>query len=209
MPIRSTGVLLLGAAFLAACFPLEPDSADPDASIAADSLDTPVTEPIEPVSVQSRRAEIDWAQAQADFAARDLPEDGDAFGVASGGTSPSVPVLLPSQPITAASADGRPSFKVVPLADGYYAVFDGEAYDMIINGSDRLAPHNAGDPSLDPEAFRFEETITGAQVSFKRYGASYLVEFNCNGRRPGPDGNCVDEPEAIAAVQDLLISGTQ
>lgn len=200
--------------FLSACFPLEEESAEiappPDAGNVEEMTDAVDDDPEEiTAAAASIRSEIDWETARQDFANRDVSDDANMFGIASGGESPSVPVLLPSRPVTAASADGTPSFKVIPMNDGYYAVFDGEAYDMIINGSDRIAPASAGDPSLDPEAFRFEETITGAQVSFKRYGASYLVEFNCNGRPPGPGTNCIDEEGAVAAVQDLLVAETQ
>lgn len=209
IPLAATACLLL-----AGCFPMEEEPTGPlpaeDVVINEVAEDPVDPEPLDiSTAAATDRAVIDWEQARQDFATRDLSDDSSTFGIASGGDAPSVPVLLPTRPITTASADGSPTFKVVPMNDGYYAVFDGEAYDMIINGSDRIAPASAGDPTLDPAAFRFEETITGAQVSFKRYGASYLVEFNCNGRPPGPDSNCIDEDEAVAAVQDLLVAETQ
>ncbi|MEL7541420.1 MAG: hypothetical protein AAGJ51_10995, partial [Pseudomonadota bacterium] len=55
----------------------------------------------------------------------------------------------------------------------------------------------------------FEETMTGAQVSFSRYGASYLVEFMCNDPATAIKGSCVTEAEAIAEVEKLLIAGTR
>ena len=52
---------------------------------------------------------------------------------------------------------------------------------MIINGTDRLtAAPGRGDVATDTE-LRFEDTMTGSQVAFSRYGASYLVEFACKG----------------------------
>lgn len=214
MKIHTFTVATTACLLLASCFPMEDEVTEP--APAEDVVINEVVEDLvdpEPLEISTAnigdRAEIDWEQARQDFATRDLSDDSSTFGVASGGEAPSVPVLLPTRPITTASADGSPTFKVIPMNDGYYAVFDGEAYDMIINGSDRIAPASAGDPTLDPSAFRFEETITGAQVSFKRYGASYLVEFNCKGRPPGPDSNCIDEDAAVAAVQDLLVAETQ
>lgn len=214
MQTQSISLAMASCLLLAGCFPMEEEATEPapvEDALSTDIVDDSVDpEPLEIQTADSSvKAEIDWEQARQDFATRDLSDDATTFGIASGGDAPSVPVLLPTRPITTASADGGPTFKVIPMNDGYYAVFDGEAYDMIINGSDRIAPASAGDPTLDPEAFRFEETITGAQVSFKRYGASYLVEFNCKGRPPGPDSNCIDESEAVAAVQDLLVAETQ
>ncbi|MEL7548056.1 MAG: hypothetical protein AAGJ84_15490 [Pseudomonadota bacterium] len=215
MTYHSALAVIAASALLVGCFPLEEETSDltpEDTMTFADPApemepDSSAEESIEVAS--ARKADIDWAAARAEYAGQPLPAETDAFGIASMGSAPSVPVLLPTAPIRAASSDGTPSFKVMPMNDGYYAVFDGEAYDMIINGSDRITPIRADEPGLDPEALRFEETVTGAQVSFKRFGAAYLVEFNCNGRPPGPDLNCVTEDEAIAAVQDLLVAGTQ
>lgn len=148
-------------------------------------------EPAAPAStLERKRATIDWNQARADYAARDTEDDGMAQ-VASG-SSIAVPVLLPDTPVSVASTgDGGLQFR--PLADGYFAVKEGEIYDMIINGTDRLIarPEDTG-ASSDTE-LRFEETITGAQVSFSRYGASYLVEFMCNDPATAAKGSCVNE----------------
>lgn len=128
--------------------------------------------------------------------------------VASAG-SPAVPVLLPDEPIGIASAGGEEALQFRPLADGYFAVKKGEIYDLIINGTDRLVASPEGAGAASDTELDFEETMTGAQVSFSRYGASYLVEFMCNDPATASKGSCVSEAEAVAEVEKLLIAGTR
>ncbi|MEL7232673.1 MAG: hypothetical protein AAGJ85_09205, partial [Pseudomonadota bacterium] len=73
----------------------------------------------------------------------------------------------------------------------------------------RLGPTPPGAQPIPENAFRFEETMTGAQVSFKRYGASYLVEFACKDPDAVVTELCVTEAQALSAVNDMLIAGTQ
>lgn len=167
-----------------------------------------VEDVVERASVTLKRAEIDWEAARADYAAREIMPDDNTFSVASE-TALSVPVLLPSAPISTASVGEDDGMQFRPLADGYYAVYPGEAYDMIINGTDRLAVAPGRGLTPTDTALRFEETMTGAQVSFSRYGASYLVEFACKSADDAKGDGCVSEAAAKAAVQDLLLAGTQ
>lgn len=161
-----------------------------------------------PNNVAERKtASIDWNAARTDFAARDSADDAMAQ-VASAG-SPVVPVLLPDEPVGIASAGGEEALQFRPLADGYFAVKKGEIYDLIINGTDRLVAAPGGDGAASDTELVFEETMTGAQVSFSRYGASYLVEFMCNDPATAAKGSCVSEAEAVAEVEKLLIAGTR
>ncbi|MDJ0921811.1 MAG: hypothetical protein QNI84_11840 [Henriciella sp.] len=154
----------------------------------------------------AKRADIDWQAAQADFATRDISSD-DSVTIANITEDPQVPVLLPVGPIAPASVTGGERPKVVPVADGYYASYPGGDYDMEINGTDRLvAAPGRGLTATDTD-LRFEETMIGAQVSFSRYGASYIVEFTCNNARPNE--TCISEEEAIAAVNELLVARTR
>lgn len=193
---------------LAGCGPLAPYSEDRDAA------ETPAPQQLAPEAPQAqpepvpqpRRAEIDWNAARTDFAAVQA-ENPDAMAVvASGPNAPPVPVILP-QMAGIASNDGSLEFR--PLGDGYFALVRGETYDMLINGTDRLGPKPPGAPALSENDFRFEENMTGAQVSFKRYGASYLVEFACKDPDARVTDPCINETEALAAVRDMLIAGTQ
>lgn len=186
------------------------ESADPAPVEIAEAETPPAAEPelVPPSNVAERKtATIDWTAARADFAARDT-DDGGMAQVASSG-APAVPVLLPDEPIGIASAGGEDALQFRPLADGYFAVKKGETYDMIINGTDRLVvqPGSAG-ITIDSDLV-FEETMTGAQVSFSRYGASYLVEFMCNDPATATKGSCVSEADAVAEVEKLLIAGTR
>jgi len=95
------------------------------------------------------------------------------------------------------------------MADGYFAVQKGETYDLIINGTDRLIARTDANASASDTPLRFEETLTGAQVSFSRYGASYLVEFMCKDPGTAAKGSCVSEEDALTEVEKLLISGTR
>lgn len=149
-------------------------------------------------------ASIDWAAAQRDFANQDTEGDG-LVGVASTNNVP-VPVLLPEIDFQIAS-DGPPPLNFTQTPDGYVAVVKDNDYDIIINGTDKLIVASDRAPLPTPEDLRFEETMIGSQVSFSRYGASYLIEFAC--KDAAPSENCVTEEEAIQAVEDLLLAGTQ
>ena len=43
---------------------------------------------------------------------------------------------------------------------------------------------------------QFQETLTGAQVSFQRYGASYLAEFMCKAPDTASRGSCISAEAA-------------
>ena len=203
---------------LAACEPLvrvptaETDTPPPaEAEVVEQAETTPPSNELVQVSsagstAETKTATIDWTQARQDFASRDSDDNG-MVQVASVG-SPAVPVLLPDEPVTIAST-GESSLDFRPTADGYFAVRKGEIYDMIINGTDRLVVRPGSQGTATDSPLRFEETMTGAQVSFSRYGASYLVEFMCKDPATAIKGSCVSEDEAVAEVEKLLIAGTR
>lgn len=203
---------------LAACEPLvrvptaETDTPPPaEAEVTEQAETTPPSTELVQVSsagttAETKTATIDWTQARQDFASRDSDDNG-MVQVASVG-SPAVPVLLPDEPVTIAST-GESSLDFRPTADGYFAVRKGEIYDMIINGTDRLVVRPGSQGTAIDSPLRFEETMTGAQVSFSRYGASYLVEFMCKDPATAIKGSCVSEDEAVAEVEKLLIAGTR
>ena len=80
---------------------------------------------------------------------------------------------------------------------------------MVINGTDRLVARPGVSAEATETGLEFEETMTGAQVSFSRYGASYLVEFMCNDPATAMKGSCISEADAVAEVEKLLIAGTR
>jgi hypothetical protein len=161
--------------------------------------------PVRPETVTAG-SRIDWEAARRDLAARPLEEREASFSIQSGGDAPPVPVFLPSAPVSVQG--GEVAIRFQPTNDGYYAFFPGDAYDIIVNGTNVvfLSPGEAPQPR--PETYTFATTTTGASVTFSRYGADYLVEFECKVFTAGQP-NCITEDEALAFARDLALSGTR
>lgn len=216
--MRKLWVPLLAGIALSACDQIaqvtsQDSETPPPAEVVEEQTETTEAEPdvtavpVERNIAERKTATIDWNAARADFAARDT-DDGVMAQVASSG-APAVPVLLPDEPVGVASAGGEDALQFRPLADGYFAVKKGDIYDMIINGTDRLVAKPGSEGGAIDTELVFEETMTGAQVSFSRYGASYLVEFMCKDPATAIRGSCVSEADAVAEVEKLLIAGTR
>ncbi|MFN7164733.1 MAG: hypothetical protein ACK4P2_07930 [Hyphomonas sp.] len=204
---------LLGAALmLTGCdrvFQRSGDTAEPGTVIAGSDEDTVAGTVDLPVRAESTAsgAVIDWEAARRDLAARPLESREGSFQVQSGGDAPPVPVFLPSGPVAAQSGDVAVRFQ--PTSDGYYAFFPSETYDIIVNGTNVvISEPGATTAPVRSEAFVFQPTTTGAQVAFSRYGADYLVEFECKDLVNGLPA-CITEEEAVAFARDLAISGTR
>ena len=209
--MRSLIIPAIAALSLTACDPVtevaSPDAETPPVELAeAGPAEDASAPPTDGTIAERKIATIDWNAARADFAARDFADDAMAQ-VASGG-SPAVPILLPDEPGGIASAGADDALQFRPLADGYFAVKKGDVYDVVINGTDRLIARSDGGTATD-SPLKYEETMTGALVSFSRYGASYLVEFMCQDREAVLDGSCINEADALAEVEKLLIAGTR
>lgn len=184
--------------------PGQDETATDPAEVAVEVEVPPVIAEPEPAPPARKTAEINWSAARADFAARDSGDDG--MVSVAGGSNPPVPVLLPETPVGVASGEAALQFR--PTADGYFAVQKGETYDLIITGTDKLVSVPEGSGATVAE-LRFEETMTGAQVSFSRYGASYLAQFMCKDPATARLGSCIPEEDAKTVVEDLLIAGTR
>lgn len=162
--------------------------------------------PVRPESASSG-AVIDWEAARRDLAARSAEDIEGSFSVQSGGDAAPVPVYLPSGPVAAQSGDVAVRFQ--PTNDGYYAFFPAEAYDIIVNGTNVVMTEpGAGAAPARTMAFNFQPTTNGGQVAFSRYGADYLVEFECKELVNGLPA-CITQDEAVAFARDLAISGTR
>jgi hypothetical protein len=149
---------------------------------------------------QATDAEINWDAARADFARR--PADQQNITVqAAGQDGPApVPMLLPSGIVQTAS--DRPVPPVV-TKDGYFATYHLAKYDAIVNGSQR-AYAAAGQAQGDKEAMKFTVGEASAQLSFSRYGADYLIEFECR-EADGAD-SCITEAEAKEFADSLFVA---
>lgn len=150
---------------------------------------------------------IDWEAARRDMAS--TPSDSreaTGFQVESQGTAPPVPVLLPTGIVTAQGAGSGPRFQ--PTSDGYFAAYPGLDYDIVVNGTNEVI-RTPGDQEVVTETdLTYTPTMTGAQVSFSRYGADYLVEFECKSIEDG-EADCITEEEALEVTQKLVIAGTR
>ena len=204
--------LLASAIALTACdrvFQRPSDTAgtEPAANETPDTAAEPGAElPVRPESASSG-AVIDWEAARRDLASRSADDMEGSFSVQSGGDAPPVPVFLPSGPVAAQS--GEVAVRFQPTNDGYYAFFPAETYDIIVNGTNVVMTEpGAGAPPARTDAFSFQPTTNGAQVAFSRYGADYLVEFECKELVNGSPA-CITEDEAVAFARDLAISGTR
>lgn len=163
--------------------------------------------PVRPAAAV-REAEIDWDAARRDLASTPREEmGGGSFSVQSGETAPPVPVLLPRGLVMPEMASGeRPRFRELP--DGYYAVYPGPDYSVTVNGTNVVRGGEAAGADTPPE-MRYTSTMWGAQVALSRYGADYLVEFECKSTTGAEGGDCITEDEALEIAQRLTIAGTR
>ena len=200
----------IGALTLSACdrikAPEQP--AAPAATETPTVAETPTEPdlPVRPEAVEST-AGIDWEAARRDMASVSSEDRGEgAFQVQSGASAPPVPVLLPTGIVVPQSAEG--GVKFMPMSDGYFATYPGVDYDIVVNGTNEvIGAREAGDTSADTEP-SYLATASGAQVAFSRYGADYLIEFECK-NATGDDPECIGEDEALEIARKLVIAGTR
>jgi hypothetical protein len=187
------------AAIAAACS--EQKAATPDPSQAAQ---TPPDATVQAASApQAVQGTINWDAARADLAKR--PADAPVSVQTAGRDGPSpVPMLLPSGIVQTAS--DRPTPPVV-TADGYFATYHLPRYDAIVNGSMVSRPA-AGQAAQGPkETMKFTTGEASAQLSFSRYGADYLIEFEC--REVDGADSCIKEAEAKEFAESLFVAQTR
>jgi hypothetical protein len=207
MNLRAPAFAVFAATFLAASLsvvacdrlpwaPKKPDeAASQQAKPPAQAASGPQRpEGTVPVEVES---EIDWPAARQDAS-------GEA-GIAVAVTSP-IPILAPSTATAQSFDPAQKNFGVT--ADGYYAKFPGPRFDMIVNGTKTgiLAPRSAPLPREPIKDFSFNYSETGAEVAFNRYGASYLVTFECK-NNVVPE-QCITEEQARAAIEEFILVGS-
>lgn len=202
MNIKQLCMFSCAAALLAACAP-----AAEKAPQVANTIE-PKIMPAQRESdntVSETTATIDWNAARTDMASRSGDEEPLVDIASASGTPPPVPILLPTGgPVRIASDGSGPRFK--QTSDGYYAVYPYENYDVIVNGTNEVIG-NRGDGPRD-ETMKFTATVAGAQVALSRYGADYLVEFECY-ELEADAVTCVEEEEALNVARSLVIRGTR
>ena len=156
---------------------------------------------IGPKAQTSRKAEIDWASARADLASSGV------VSIQSAGEEPAeVPVLIPTGIVTSQSADTGPVFR--RTADGYFAFYPGDVYNIIVNGTNQVVEADAISTDNAERAPVFSTTVAGAQVWLTKYGADYTVEFECNALAD-EDSTCIEEDAAMQIANSLIVSGSR
>lgn len=202
-------VLPFSALFLAtACDALtsEPDAPVAESSPAALAPSTPAELPsVGPQANAVRTAVIDWERARSDWAEQDTGVDNLVSTANSTKLAP-VPVLLPRGIVAPANAIRGVMFR--QTSDGYFASYPGEAYDVVINGTNLIAG-TGEDATARPDEPVFTASLAGAQLSLSRYGADYLIEFECNIDLPEDADTCITEGEALDMAEKLIVAGTR
>ena len=176
----------------------QPADASPSAT---EDTAGPASAPDTPVYAQavSEQAEIDWAAARADVASRPSEDGNGNFSVASQGDAPPVPVMLPTGIVLPQGAESDVKFQ--PLTDGYFAFYPGTDYNIVVNGTNEVIGERA--PGTTDTPMRFMTTMSGAQVAFTKYGADYLIEFECT-HSEGEHADCITEEDALSVAESLV-----
>ncbi len=198
-------ILIAAAMVVAGCDGLLNDAdtgpTEPEAATASPSPAAPAQPEVEVVD-----SEIDWSAARADFASRTDREAGDVTIQSAAGAPPKVPVLLPSGIVIPQSATRGPMIRELP--DGYFASYPGARYDIVLNGTSEVELVEGKPRGERDDAPRFTATAAGAQVALSRYGADYLIEFECN-EIDAETGTCIDEAEALSVAEGLVVARTR
>ncbi len=185
----------LGLLAIAAAACTQEQSAAPAATAPAATTEEQVAQPASagPAPVAGQ---IDWEAARADAAAR--PSDV-VIPQAVGSDPLTVPMLLPE---IVQTASDRPTPPRV-TKDGYFATYHLPRYDVIVNGSGKA--YQAGSPPAGEKTeMKFTTVEAGAQLAFSRYGADYLIEFECR-EIDSPEG-CITEAQAREFAESLFVA---
>ena len=215
MAIKLHGLAAMAAMTFTACEPATESPPPPPPMEASGEALLDQQADAQKVEIQAAQAEdeniaeastarINWRKAREDFAAQSGSEEPLVSIANAGETPPPVPVLLPTGGPVSVAGDGGPRFK--QTADGYYAVYKYENYDVIVNGTNEVIGDR--DRRRRGNDLIFTATAAGAQVALSRYGADYLVEFECYVINPAT-GTCIEEAEAMGVAESLVIRGTR
>ena len=115
------------------------------------------------------------------------------------GDPPPVPVMLPTGIVLPQGAESDVKFQ--PLSDGYFAFYPGTDYNIVVNGTNEIIGDRAPGTTDTPK--RFIPTMSGAQVAFTKYGADYLIEFECT-QADGEHADCISEDDALSIADSLV-----
>jgi len=197
--MKRLSLALLGLGILAACGGGEVTEEEGPAEEAP----APVLETGGPQANTNVTANIDWAAARDDLTGASDGSQNFAQAQSATTDAPPVPVLLPTGIATVQSATGAaPTYR--PVSDGYFATYPGAVYDIVVNGTNQVATID-GEPTAERGVPVFTATVAGAQVALSRYGADYLIEFECHALNPST-GSCIEEDEALRVAESLVVA---
>lgn len=165
----------------------------PDDTTPAETANTPVY-----TQAMSQEATIDWTAARNDVASNS-GTSGNFMTASQEGDPPPVPVMLPTGIVLPQGAESDVKFQ--PLSDGYFAFYPGTDYNIVVNGTNEIIGDRA--PGTTDTPMRFIPTMSGAQVAFTKYGADYLIEFECTAAE-GAHADCISEDDALSIADSLV-----
>ncbi len=184
----------VGALALVACT----EEKAPAPTAATPAAEEPTLQVASAPQVPTVEAQVNWEAARADMAKR----PSDVVVPQAAGTDPlTVPMLLP---VIVQTASDRP---VPPriTKDGYFATYHLPRYDVIVNGSMKAYAAGAQTPAAtDKSEMKFQTSEGSAQLAFSRYGADYLIEFECR-EIDSPEG-CITEAQAKEFAESLFVA---
>jgi hypothetical protein len=184
----------VGALALVACT----EEKAPAPTAATPAAEEPTLQVASAPQVPAVEAQVNWEAARADMAKR----PSDVVVPQAAGTDPlTVPMLLP---VIVQTASDRP---VPPriTKDGYFATYHLPRYDVIVDGSMKAYAAGAQTPAAtDKSEMKFQTSEGSAQLAFSRYGADYLIEFECR-EIDSPEG-CITEAQAKEFAESLFVA---
>ncbi|HVY87697.1 MAG TPA: hypothetical protein VG942_02460 [Hyphomonadaceae bacterium] len=202
--VLASMIVLVAACTKEGAGPTDPSQAKTSAPPAAAANVQVASAPQQAGGAPPISADINWDAARADKAKAPASAAATIQSVGSGEPSP-VPMLLPSGVVQIQSADDRPTPPVV-TKDGYFATYHLPKYDAIVNGS--ATSYSGGQKATgDKEKMKFTTGEAGASLAFSRYGADYLIEFEC--RQVDGANTCVTEQEAKDFADSLFVAQTR
>lgn len=146
-------------------------------------------------------SQIDWPAAQADFQQSVGPADAVRSALPSGRMAAvSLPVLL------IGTGPERSIVKFTHQQTSYVASYlVGRGAKLAIMGS--ASPLVAGPQADIPLTgdYEFVQTEEGADLSFSRYGADYLLQLTCE--NPDTDPRCTERDFLVGKAQALVVTG--
>jgi hypothetical protein len=167
------------------------------------------------VAAQERPVDWDKAQKDAPPASVAIASPRGAFDteVQNAAVGAPVPMLAPPTTVSVAAGLDDDEATVRVTKDGYFATFPGPRYDVTVHGTKAFYVAPSGAPPAQAAAktptkaddvdYRFELGEGEAQVTFRRYGADYLITFAC---KTGPtDAACISQADALAFAQRLQL----